>query len=83
MAGAAGEVEVLGTLGRQLLPGDVISLLAYAYVAESAVSDHAAHCAQVGEGNRVIEIACRRAQSFPVHPSLMEPADADAGVAAT
>ena len=83
MAGSAGEVEVLGVLGRQLRPGDVISLLAYAYVAEAAAPDHAAHCVQVGEGNRAIEISRRRAQSFPVHPSLAEPENAGAGVAAT
>lgn len=83
LSGGAGEVEVLGALGRQLLPGDVISVLAYVYVAESAVADHQAHFVQVGEGNRAIEIACRRALSFPVHPSYVEPADTDVRAAST
>lgn len=83
MAGEAGEVEVLGPLGRQVLPGDVISVLAYAYVSGPAVAEHAAHIVRVGEGNRAIEIASRRARSFPVHPSLAVPANEDVWVAST
>jgi len=83
MPGEAGEVEVLGALGRQILPGDVISVLAYAYVSGSDVADHAAHVVLVGEGNRAIEIASRRALSFPVHPSLAVPAGVDVRVAST
>lgn len=81
MPGEAGEVEVLGALGRQILPGDVLTVLAYAYLSGPAVAEHAAQVVLVGEGNRAIEIASRRALSFPVHPSLVVPAEAAAKVA--
>lgn len=83
MPGGAGEVEVLGALGRQVLPGDIVTVLAYAYVSGPAVADHTAQVVLVGEGNRAIEITSRRALSFPVHPSLVVPDEAEARIAST
>ena len=77
MAGGAGEVEVMGALSRQIIMGDVVTVTAYAYVSGAAEEEHRACFVHVGEGNRAIEIASRRAASFPVHPSYALPVDGD------
>lgn len=71
---AAGEVEVRGDLCRFLGPGDVISVLAYAYAAETG-TEAAVHWIEIGEGNRALEISCRQPRSFSIHPSYAAPSN--------
>lgn len=72
LTAAAGEVEVRGDLCRFLGPGDVISVLAYAY-ATQAETEAPVHWVEIGEGNRALEISCRQPRSFSIHPSFAAP----------
>lgn len=68
LATESGEVEVLGDLCRVLGPGDVISVLAYAYAADVG-TEVPVHWVEIGEGNRALEISCRQPRSYSIHPS--------------
>lgn len=74
LATEAGEVEVLGDLCRVLGPGDVISVLAYAYAADVG-TEVPVHWVEIGEGNRALEIRCRQPRSYSIHPSYAAPAN--------
>jgi len=71
--GAAGEVRVHGSLTQKFQPGDVLTVLAYAFVAPDAMEAHMAHFVEVGPGNRAIEINCRPIKSQMIHPSYVLP----------
>lgn len=69
--GTAGEVQVRGSLTQIFQPGDVLAVLAYAYVSPDAKEAHLAHFVEAGPGNRAIEINCRPIRSQTIHPSYV------------
>jgi len=69
--GTAGEVRLHGRLTQKFHPGDVLSVVAYAYVPPGAKEAHQAHFVEVGPGNRAIEINCRPIRSLAIHPSYV------------
>lgn len=71
--GVAGEVRVCGSLTQKFKPGDVLSVVAYAYVLPDDKEAHLAHFVEVGPGNRAIEINSRPIRSQTIHPSYVLP----------
>ena len=71
--GTAGEVRVRGSLTQKIHPGDVLTVVAHAFVPPDAMEAHHAHFVEVGPGNRAIEINCRPIRLQSIHPSYVLP----------